>query len=70
MKNVSAHLYKNPVEKLRETHRHMNTGRWIILDRTNICFHINAKSTCFLVGAPDFNLSNKHERRNQFEKIN
>jgi hypothetical protein len=45
-------------ENLTETYRHMNAGSRIILDRTNICFHINVKNTCFLLCAPNFDLFN------------
>lgn len=36
----------------------MNTGSRIVLDRTNVCFHVDVENTGFLLCAPNFDLSN------------
>lgn len=39
----------------------MNTGSGIVLDRTDVCYHVNIKNTRFLLCAPNFDLSNINE---------
>lgn len=48
---------------LTKTYCHMNTGSRIALDRTNVCFHVNAENTGFLLCAPHFDLSKRNELR-------
>lgn len=49
-------------KELRGNYRQVHAGPRVILDRTNIGFHINAESTCFLPGAPNFDLPNIHRK--------
>uniref|UniRef100_A0A2P2KHY9 E3 ubiquitin-protein ligase COP1 n=1 Tax=Rhizophora mucronata TaxID=61149 RepID=A0A2P2KHY9_RHIMU len=46
-----------------EAYCQIDAGPRIILDRTNICFHINFENTCFFIYTPDSDLTSTEKQR-------